>query len=179
MIVAFCHNRGIGYRGALPWKLTSDMQYFKRVTMGNNNNAVIMGKNTWMGLSKRPLPHRDNLILSTSHFRTPQSEVLTFGEKLFNKEVHVFSSITDVEQFCLEKDYDEVWVIGGEQTYKQFIQHPNLQDIYVTMIDNDYSCDTFFPEIPTSFSVNTKTKWHLAGEKGIGGVPYRFMVYSK
>ena len=175
MIVAVCHNGGIGYRGALPWKLTSDMQYFKRVTMGNKNNAVIMGKNTWMGLSKRPLPHRDNLILSTSHFGTFGLE----GHRAWDRGVHVFSSIPDVEQFCLGKNYDEVWVIGGEQTYKQFIQHPNLQDIYVTMIDNDYSCDTFFPEIPPPFSVDTKTKWYLAGEKGVGGVPYRFMVYSK
>ena len=54
MIVAHTRGRGIGFRGKLPWKLPDDMARFKRLTIGDGNNAVVMGKKTWLSLSKRP-----------------------------------------------------------------------------------------------------------------------------
>ena len=63
MIVAYCRQgQGLGKNGVLPWKLRADMKHFKKETIGKGNNAIIMGKNTWLSISKRPLPHRDNLI---------------------------------------------------------------------------------------------------------------------
>ena len=60
MIVAYCRQgQGIGKNGVLPWKLRADMKHFKKETIGKGNNAIIMGKNTWLGISKRPLPQRD------------------------------------------------------------------------------------------------------------------------
>ena len=55
IIVAACKNRGIGINNTLPWKLKKEMKYFKEVTIGKGNSAVVMGKNTWFSL-KRPLP---------------------------------------------------------------------------------------------------------------------------
>ena len=46
LIVAYCRNRGIGFQNKLPWKLSQDMNRFKNLTIGNGNNAVVMGKNT-------------------------------------------------------------------------------------------------------------------------------------
>ena len=43
LIVAFCKNRGIGYKNNLPWKLKSDLIRFKSLTIGNGNNAIVMG----------------------------------------------------------------------------------------------------------------------------------------
>ena len=67
LIVAHCKNRGIGFKNQLPWKLTLDMHRFKKLTIGNKNNAVIMGRNTWesLPLKFRPLPKRTNIILTT------------------------------------------------------------------------------------------------------------------
>jgi len=46
LIVAFCKNRGIGFKNTLPWKLKSDMERFQKLTIGKGNNAVIIGRKT-------------------------------------------------------------------------------------------------------------------------------------
>ena len=65
IVVATCKNRGIGIKNQLPWRLLSDLYFFKYLTIGNEKNAVIMGKNTYLSLPK-PLKYRDNIVLSTS-----------------------------------------------------------------------------------------------------------------
>ena len=45
LIVAYCKNRGIGLKNNLPWKLSLDMNRFKKLTIGNKNNAVINQNN--------------------------------------------------------------------------------------------------------------------------------------
>ena len=69
LIVAYCRNRGIGFQNKLPWKLSQDMNRFKNLTIGNGNNAVVMGKNTWESLHQKykPLPKRANIVLSTKY----------------------------------------------------------------------------------------------------------------
>ena len=63
IISAVSKNGGIGYKNKLPWKrINLDMKFFSQITIGskNDNNAVIMGKNTWLSLPKS-LPKRTNL----------------------------------------------------------------------------------------------------------------------
>ena len=43
--------------------------------------------------------------------------------------------------------------------YKEALQYENLKKIYVTHIDQDYECDTFFPEIPDDFTLESDTVW--------------------
>ena len=66
IIAAICKNGGIGYKNKLPWKLKNELQYFQKLTIGNGNNAVVMGKNTWLSIKHRPLKDRDNIIISNS-----------------------------------------------------------------------------------------------------------------
>ena len=51
-----------------------------------------------------------------------------------------------------ENKFEEVWIIGGEAIYKLFIDDPSVDAIYVTNIPGTFDCDTFFPEIPASFT---------------------------
>jgi len=44
LIVAYGKNRGIGFKNKLPWDLSPDLERFKDLTVGNGNNAVIMGR---------------------------------------------------------------------------------------------------------------------------------------
>jgi hypothetical protein len=81
-IVACTRDGGIGKEGKLPWKLSGDMAYFKRVTLDTEDvpgarNAVIMGRKTWESIpnSFRPLPGRLNVVLS----RNPKSINLPDG----------------------------------------------------------------------------------------------------
>ena len=61
MIVAADSKNGIGINNELPWHLSDDLKRFKEITTGH---SVIMGRNTWFSLPKRPLPNRRNIVLT-------------------------------------------------------------------------------------------------------------------
>ena len=52
IIVAMDKNRGIGLNNQLPWSFKEDIAYFKNLTKGAGNNAIIMGKNTYHSINK-------------------------------------------------------------------------------------------------------------------------------
>jgi dihydrofolate reductase/thymidylate synthase len=57
-----------------------------------------------------------------------------------------------------EKNYDEVWIIGGSIIYKQFIyMFEYINKIFITHIDSSYNCDTFFPELPENYKLETSS----------------------
>ena len=172
MIVAHTKGRGIGFRGGLPWRLTDDMGRFKRLTIGDGNNAVIMGKKTWLSLSKRPLPERNNLILSQSlSFDFNKS----WNKGLDHPNVKVFSEVGDLRKFCADQKYDDVWVIGGGEIYNKFMQAGgNISSIYTTEIVNDYPCDVYFPEIPGWFVPHWKS--NIKVEKD---TTYSYVIYKR
>lgn len=138
IIVAYCNNNGIGNENNLPWNIKSDLQKFKTLTTGNGNNCIIMGKNTWNSL-KKPLQNRDNLILTTS---------LNLDYINNNNIIKTFSDLNILKDFLMLKDYSEIWIIGGEKIYELFLNsNIIINNIYVTYIDSNYVCDTFFPKI--------------------------------
>ena len=103
MIVAMCRNRGIGYDNGLPWKLRNDMKYFKRMTIGDGNNCVIMGKNTWYSLRTsitEPLPKRDKIIMSSKNI------------EIFTPRCELANNLHQVLDICDKNNYKECWVIG-------------------------------------------------------------------
>ena len=65
IIVAATRNFGIGYKNKLPWHIPEDLKHFSKTTIGNGNNAIIMGRNTWESIGSKPLPKRHNVIVST------------------------------------------------------------------------------------------------------------------
>lgn len=147
LIVAYTkESRGIGFENKLPWDFNKkDMEYFKEITSKtdnpDNSNAVIMGRNTWDSLPKKPLLFRKNIIItrkSTGYFNNK----LEFPNSTFSKLDHALS-------YC-ENSYriEKVFIIGGEQLYKEAIYHPKLNRIYATEILEEYTCDTFFPKLP-------------------------------
>ena len=164
IVVAACRNRGTGYKNKLPWSIKKEMEYFKKLTIGhdtkindnnknddkgndivNNKNAVVMGKNTWLSL-KKPLPKRDNFILSTS---LPTSDITTNSK---HNNIHLLRSIDEVKQIENNyKKYNDIWIIGGMQLYDAFLHDPITETIFYTNILDYYNCDTFFPSIPDHF----------------------------
>ena len=156
IIVAACKNRGIGFKNKLPWNLPKELQYFKGRTIGKGNNAVIMGKNTYLSLDK-PLPKRDNFVLSSTL-------------KQSNNGFNVIPNLDSLKK----KNYDTIWIIGGAQVYESMINNYMVNTIYYTDIDKECECDTFFPEIPSSF--NKMVESACFDEKGIG---YTIKIYTK
>ena len=145
LIVAMCKNNGIGFNNTLPWKISSDLKKFKKLTLGNGNNAIIMGKNTYLSINKH-LPKRDNIVLSSQLSLNSNN-----GE---NNILQSFENIEMLQEFLKIKTYDEIWIIGGTQIYDLFLNNETFNElfinkIYITYIDKEFECDTFFPTINT------------------------------
>jgi dihydrofolate reductase len=146
IIVAYCKNNGIGKDNSLVWHLKDDMAKFKRLTTGNKNNAVIMGRKTYESINNvNGLPNRDNLILSKS---------LTINKQNDKNIVKTFETLQILEDFVKSKNYDEVWIIGGEEIYKLFLTNHNnkntifnINEIIITYIDKEFECDSYFPNL--------------------------------
>lgn len=154
LIVAFDKNYGIGYKNQLPWKLPMDLKHFKETTYGK---SVVMGRKTMDSLPNM-LPNREHIIL-------------TREEKNINLEIKYFNSVNEILSYTKNK---EAFIIGGSQIYNLFIEH--VEKLYVTYIDHEFKCDTFFPEL--------KDNWKLVSEiKGIknekNNYDYFFRVYEK
>jgi len=127
MIVARSRNHVIGRDNQMPWKISADLQFFKRVTMGY---PVIMGRKTWESIG-RPLPGRRNIVVSRNAGYEP-----TGGE--------LASSLDEALNRLSEAP--RVFVIGGEQLFKQAFDRADR--LFITEIDMDVEGgDTFF-ELP-------------------------------
>tara|TARA_B100001540_G_C15751114_1_gene617067 strand:- start:102 stop:626 length:525 start_codon:yes stop_codon:yes gene_type:complete len=138
LIVATCKNNGIGINNTLPWKYGADLKHFSKITKGQGNNAIVMGRKTWDSLNHKPLIGRDHFILSKN---------LEINEYKNNVFIHSFKDIMDLCLFCKKKTYDCVWIIGGQQIYDQFLKTELIDECVITKINKDYNCDVFFPSL--------------------------------
>ena len=129
MIVAHDEENGIGKNNGLPWSIPEDLQRFSKLTRGNGNNAIVMGRKTYESIGK-PLPGRLNIVLS----RTISIEE--------SKNIKVFKCKKDVLNFINSSNFDDVWIIGGSAIYKEFFN--KVKELYVTEIHGKFNCDTFF-----------------------------------
>ena len=168
LIVAMCRDRGIGLMGKLPWHIPQELQHFAKLTKGDGLNAVVMGHNTWQSLpivkdKARGLPERDNFVLSHSN---------TFDMLInHNRLLKTFKSISELETYIeANPSYEEVWIIGGAEVYKQFLAAKKIDYCYVSYIDEAFDCDTFFPELDSrewqeierTESYDTNYKCHIS-----------------
>lgn len=150
--VAITGNGGIGLKGGLPWPhLKGDMALFSKRTTGPGNNAVLMGKNTWLSIpeNRRPLKNRTNIIISQNTNSVSDSS-------------HTFSSICDAIAFCEAANYDELWIIGGSGIYNEFlnVHFDKVHRVYITYVCKNgygYECDTFINIPPDSYLIEEKT----------------------
>jgi len=166
IIVAHCRNRGIGFQNKLPWQLSADLKKFKELTIGNGNNAVIMGRNTWASLPSgyKPLPKRENIVLTT------EIDKPIIGNT--NDDPIWMPSLKETIKYCKERKISQMWIIGGELLYKTALNTVDIDNIYITHIDNDFPCDTFFPIVPSYFHLDSETSWSKENE-----MSYRFEKY--
>ena len=88
MIVARSSNHVIGKNNQLPWKISADLQFFKKVTLGY---PIIMGRKTWESIG-RPLPGRRNIVVSRN------SEYQAKGAELVSSLDQALQSLGDFER---------------------------------------------------------------------------------
>jgi len=158
LIVAVDQNWAIGYQGDLLLKIPADMKYFKQKTLGN---IVVMGKNTYNSLPKKPLPDRINIVLTTDR-------------DFYDPDIVICHDVNSVLQY-VEKSPLETFIIGGQAVYTAFI--PYVDIAYITKIFGSFTADKHIPAF-----VDTPS-WEKTSESEVyntpQGIPYQFLVYCK
>jgi dihydrofolate reductase len=143
-IVACDLNGGIGKNGTMAWHITEDLKRFRDITrLENRTNVVIMGKCTWESLGSKPLYGRYNIVISKTLSSSSKSYV-------FDKGVYFIPSLEKALSFTnglsnVEKPLN-IFVIGGEQLYKEALNDTRCVSGFLTIIKNTYNCDKFFPK---------------------------------
>lgn len=127
MVVAYDKNRGIGADNDLLWQrdLPADLRHFRKMTIGK---SIIMGRKTFESIGSKPLPDRQNIVLSSRP--TGVDKVITAGS---------LAAAYAMAQY-------PVVVIGGESVFREAL--PDVDVIYATEVDADFpQASIFFPEI--------------------------------
>lgn len=150
LIVAHDPKLCIGVNGKIPWYYPEDLKYFKRVTTGF---PIVMGRKTFESVGSKPLPNRQNIILSTSI--NPGDGITIIREP--------------VELFDLEFESEKVFIVGGSAVYEYFL--PFAEELYITEIKQEFPGDTFFPDYRSQLD----SKWELSSREEHDA--YNFVVY--
>ncbi len=155
IIVAVAEDYGIGYQNKLLTHISADLKRFKEITRGH---TVVMGRNTWFSLPNRPLPGRQNIVITNN------------PDEVFDGAVTVYS-INEAISKCTEGE--ESFIMGGAMVYRQFF--PLADKLYITRMHKTFTADTFFPEI-------TPEEWEQTSNELIdndlqAGLPYSFVNY--
>lgn len=151
LVVARARNGVIGFKGDLPWRIRSDMAWFKANTLGK---PVIMGRKTWDSLPLQPLPGRLNIVLSRDGSFEPKTAVPVEN---FNEAVEMAS-----EQ-AQEDGATEVCVIGGTALFE--LAMPRARRLYITEVEAEPEGDAFFPAFDEADWTEVHREAHQPGEK--------------
>lgn len=159
LIVAIADNNGIGVKGGLPWHLSEDLKYFKKVTHGY---PVIMGRTTYFSLPFRPLKGRKNIVLNLGGDPIPEVECVYSFDEAFA------AAAEDGAQKC--------FIMGGASVYRAAINE--MDTLYITHVHTVVEdADAFFPEIdPHIWKVESKSETFKDQETGY---EFEFVVYKR
>jgi len=158
LIAAISRNFIIGRRNKLPWYMPDDLKRFKQITTGN---VVIMGKKTFESI-KKPLPDRENIVLSSSMEARDDVKVCRTIDECID-----YANLIAKEKNC------EIFVIGGSKIYDQFL--PYVKKLFITVIDTDILDDENSIKFP-DFELNTRvleTEYYEKDEKN----PFNYRTY--
>ena len=162
LIVAVADNGVIGSGGTIPWRLKSDMQRFKAITL---HKPVVMGRKTFVSL-KRPLPHRTNIVVTRDgNFRKPGAVVTT----------SLAAARAVARADALRRSAAEIAVIGGAEIYAQWM--PFADRIDLTEVHASPAGDTYFAPIDATQWEEVSRADHPPGEDD--SAPFSYVTYRR
>lgn len=139
MIAGVAENGVIGSEQTIPWRIPSDMAFFKRTTMGK---PVIMGRKQYETV-RRPLPGRTNIVL------TRQTVYSADGIEVFTD---LDAALAHAQQIAARDGVDEIMIIGGGDLYAQLMDRADR--LYISHIDLVPAGEVYFPAIhPADWAV--------------------------
>ena len=155
LIAAVSKDKVIGKQGGIPWKIKEDLSFFKEKTL---NSPIIMGRATYNSIG-RPLPNRLNIVMTRSAKNT-------------EGVIEVTSVETAIEAASTNKNSSRVYIIGGENIYKEFI--PIAHKMIITEVNlHIEDGDAFFPEWNIS-----EWKEQSRDQREENGIEFSFVEYT-
>ena len=124
--IAMQPDKGIGFKGVMPWHLKDELQLFKANTMGH---TIVMGQTTYDNLPGK-LKGRHVVVCSFD----PEYE-------LNDEDTEV---IHDLDGYLKEHENDEevIFICGGASIYRQ--SYPFCRKAYISFVKGSYEVDTYF-----------------------------------
>ena len=139
-VVAASSNNGvIGRDNGLPWRLPVDLKHFKKTTIGK---PVLMGRRTLASIGDKPLPGRENIVLSRSSAPVAGT--------------HVVATIDEGIAFARQFN-DELMILGGGEIYALTV--PRADKIVLTVVLTNVVGDAHFPPLPSGFVEDVAATW--------------------
>lgn len=161
MVAAYGKNRELGAKNDLLWhfrEMRRDMANFRSKTL---NTTVIMGRKTLDSMGGKPLPERENIVL------TRENDLKVDG-------IVVARSVEEALELA-KPDVNVVNIIGGAAIYEQFM--PLAENIYATEVDAAFpNADVFFPTLDDSWKKVSWTDFESDEDNKYG---FSFVKYSR
>ena len=154
LVAAIGENNVIGRDGQLPWRLKSDLQHFRKLTI---NKPVIMGRKTYASIGK-PLKDRTNIVLTSDPgFAAPGTVLATSMDE----------ALAMARQDAASRGVDEIMIIGGSDVFAAML--PVADRLEITHVHASPDGDVTFPPIdPTLWREVSRTE-HPAGPQDDAG----------
>lgn len=158
MIWAEALDGTIGINNTIPWHIPEDFKYFKNTTL---NSTVVMGRNTWESLPRKPLQGRRNVVLtSDSTYTAPGAETLLNAQEIIDRS----------------NSGENIWIIGGGKVYEFFM--PYADEIRITKIGYE-NTDPHSIKAPKIDESLFKIKHKSYEQKSVKGLTYQFFEYER
>ncbi|MEW5764881.1 MAG: dihydrofolate reductase [Acidobacteriota bacterium] len=134
LVAAVAQDRTLGSGGRIPWHIPGDQARFRDLTWGR---PVLMGRKTWESLPAKPLPGRENVVLSRDSSFAPR------GARLAHSLEEALGPYAEQE--------GDVFVIGGADLFAQTL--PLAARLVLTEVPGRFGGDAVFPPIPADFEI--------------------------
>ena len=162
MIAAVARNGVIGDNQTIPWRIPSDQQLFKRLTLGK---PMIMGRKQFETVG-RPLPGRTNIIV------TRRQDYSAAGTLVFNT---IDAALDAARDIAAKDGVDEIMIIGGGELYAQLMNRADR--LYISHVDLSPDGDVRFPAIDPAV-------WEVVDQPDVvpsekDSATYRVKVYER
>lgn len=157
-IAAVAKNRVIGNDNDIPWRISTDLKYFKKQTTGRH---IIMGRKSFLSLGK-PLPNRTNIIITSDPYFIASNCIV----------VHSIPEAIDIAHNRGEK---EAFITGGGTIYEQTMDI--IDKLYITEVDACPEGDVYFPEVNYDNWSLISEDPHTKGERD--EYDFNFKIYER
>jgi dihydrofolate reductase len=131
-VVAVGKNGVIGRNGGLPWRLSTDLKHFKKLTLGK---PIVMGRRTWESIG-RPLPGRETIIITRDRKFAAQGAYVAHS---------VEAGLQLAEEQAKRMQADTIMIVGGADIFAALLDRADM--IHLTEVDLAPEGDVKFPPL--------------------------------